>query len=133
MRKELKEKGIKKAENVEKKPYMVPFDQMKREAFNPKGEHLGKIEDVILDLNNQRIAFGILSFGGIFGLGERRYAIPWSMLKYKPKEEKFVLNIDKAKLILAEGFEPQKYPYPYYGPWAPALYGHWGYRPYWQL
>lgn len=131
MRKELRKKGIKRAEQVEKKPYMVRFDDLKKSVFNPSGEHLGQVEDVILDLTNQRIAFGILSFGGIFGLGEKRYAIPWGMLKYEQKGEKFILDIEKEKLELAESFDSKKYPYPYYGPWAPGLYGFWGYRPYW--
>ncbi|MBE3036549.1 MAG: PRC-barrel domain-containing protein [Candidatus Atribacteria bacterium] len=63
-------------------------------------------------MTNKRIAFGILSFGGIFGLGEKQYAIPWDILQYKEKGEKFILDVDKEKLTGAESFDPNKYPYP---------------------
>lgn len=107
---------------------MARFDDLKKQVFNPEGEHLGEVEDVILDLTNQKIAFGILSFGGIFGLGETKYAIPWGMLDYEEDGEKFILDVDKEKLLEAESFDRTKYPYPY--PYYGGLYGYWGYPHY---
>lgn len=131
--KDLKKKGVRRVEKVEKDPKMIPFADLPREVFNPDGQQLGKVEDVILDITNQRISFGILSFGGIFGLGEERFAIPWGLLDYSEKEGNFKLNIQKEKLQSAVGFEPNKYPYPAFGPWAGSLYGYWGYLPYWPI
>jgi len=45
-------------------------------------------------------------------LGEKQYAIPWGILQYKEKGEKFILDVDKEKLTGAESFDPNKYPYP---------------------
>lgn len=126
MDKDLKKRGIKESESVTKKPKMVQLGEMKREVYNPKGEHLGKIEDVILDLSNKRISFGILSFGGIFGLGDEHYAIPWDMLKYDEKNERFQLDIDKEKLTEMEPYDPSTYPF---NAWAAGRYGHLGYTP----
>jgi hypothetical protein len=131
MRDDLEKKGIDHADNVERQPLMIPFGNMNKRVFNPGGEHLGDIEDVIVDLTNIRIAFGVLSFGGIFGLGEKRYAIPWEMLQYDEKRERFILDIEKEKLETAESFDRDRYPYSGYGPWAPGIYGFWGRPPYW--
>jgi sporulation protein YlmC with PRC-barrel domain len=38
-------------------------------VINMAGEHLGKIEDLIIDLENGRIAYAVLSFGGFLDLG----------------------------------------------------------------
>ena len=43
-------------------------------------EDLGKIEELIIDTENNRVAYAILSFGGILGMGDKHFAIPWEAL-----------------------------------------------------
>ncbi len=33
-------------------------------VVNSSGEHLGKIEDIMIDMENHRVAYVVLSFGG---------------------------------------------------------------------
>ena len=44
---------------------------------NRKNEDLGKLEDIMLDVDTRNIAYGVLSFGGFLGLGDKLFAIPW--------------------------------------------------------
>jgi sporulation protein YlmC with PRC-barrel domain len=45
------------------------------------GEHLGKIEDLIIDLENGRIAYAVLSFGGFLDLRNKLFGIPWKLFQ----------------------------------------------------
>ena len=45
-------------------------------VVNSYGEDLGKIEDFMLDLENGRIRYAVLSFGGFLGVGDKLFAIP---------------------------------------------------------
>jgi sporulation protein YlmC with PRC-barrel domain len=47
-----------------------------KDVRNPQGEDLGDIKDVIVDLNNSRVHYIVLSFGGIMGVGDIQFAFP---------------------------------------------------------
>ena len=47
---------------------------------NKAGEDLGEIEEVVIDLEHNRVAYAVLSFGGFLGLGDKLVAIPCSAL-----------------------------------------------------
>src|SRR5687767_3366358 len=49
-------------------------------VVNMRGEDLGEIEDIMLDVQSGRIAYAVMSFGGVMGIGEKLFAIPWSAL-----------------------------------------------------
>ena len=49
-------------------------------VVNRAGEDLGKIEELMIDLRDGRIAFAVLSFGGFLGMGDKLFAIPWQAI-----------------------------------------------------
>ena len=49
--------------------YLTAKTINKDKVINVAGEHLGKIEDLMIDLENGRVAYAVLSFGGFLGLG----------------------------------------------------------------
>lgn len=77
---------------------------------NVKDESLGEIKDIMLDMKNNSIAYYVLSFGGLFGLGDKYFAIPPEAMKLNTKEGEFILNIDKDRLKDAEGFDKDNWP-----------------------
>ncbi|MDY6872486.1 MAG: PRC-barrel domain-containing protein [Chloroflexota bacterium] len=77
---------------------------------NSSDEDLGKIEDLMIDLDSGRIVYAVLSFGGFLGLGDKLFAIPWSALKVDLKKECFRLDIDKETLEKAPGFNKDNWP-----------------------
>ncbi|MCO5381646.1 MAG: PRC-barrel domain-containing protein [Methanosarcina barkeri] len=46
-------------------------------VVNRAGEDLGKIEELMIDLEDGRVAYAVLSFGGFLGMGNKLFAIPW--------------------------------------------------------
>src|SRR5688500_15819593 len=74
-------------------------------VVNRAGENLGKIEELMLDLEKGRVAYAILSLGGFLGMGEKLFAIPFEALKLDATREHFTLDVDKNKLKNAPGLE----------------------------
>jgi len=100
-------------------------------VINKTGEHLGKIEELMIDLENGRVAYTVLSFGGFLGMGDKLFAIPWQALQLKLHEHAFVLDVSKETLKKAEGFDKDNWPITN-REWLSAMYSYYGYQPYWQ-
>lgn len=77
---------------------------------NMQGEDLGNIEDVMLDLDSGCVNYAVLSFGGILGLGDKLFAVPWQAFDVDPDNETFVLNVSKDRLESAPGFDKDDWP-----------------------
>jgi hypothetical protein len=67
-------------------------------VYNPAGEKLGSIEDIMMDKVSGRTCYAVLSFGGFLGMGDKHYPLPWSELTYDRRYEGFVVNRDKKML-----------------------------------
>lgn len=82
------------------------------EVHNAKGENLGEIKDLVMDLRTGQIRYAALSFGGFLGVGDKLFAVPLSALKVKHDGEDtyFVLNVEKERLKTAPGFNESAWP-----------------------
>jgi sporulation protein YlmC with PRC-barrel domain len=102
---------------------------------NPKGEHLGRIESLMLDLDEARILYVVLSFGGFLGVGDKLFPVPIEALMFGTNRdgflEKCILDIDKEKLKNAPGFDRNSLPTVRDRTFAAGVYIHYGYSPYW--
>jgi sporulation protein YlmC with PRC-barrel domain len=67
-------------------------------VFNTEGERLGHVEDLMLHKVSGQVAYAILSFGGVLGLGERSTPLPWSVLTYDPGRGGYVVPLSKDRL-----------------------------------
>lgn len=88
-------------------------------VYNQSNESLGKIEDLVMDPAAGRIRYGVLSFGGFLGMGDKLYAVPWNELKLvskgttssgTAKEDYYVLDVSKEALKNAPGFDKSNWP-----------------------
>jgi sporulation protein YlmC with PRC-barrel domain len=99
---------------------------------NRTGENLGKIEELMLDLEMGRVAYAVLSLGGVPGTNEKLFAIPFEVLKLDATREHFTLDVDKDKLRNAPGFDKSNPPKASDRTWGSEVYKFYGYKPYWQ-
>ncbi|HLK48544.1 MAG TPA: PRC-barrel domain-containing protein [Bryobacteraceae bacterium] len=99
---------------------------------NSQGEDLGKIEDIMIDVPSGRVAYGVLSFGGFLGMGDKFFAIPWSSLMLDEDEKCFRLDVDKEQLKAAPGFDKDNWPDMADPTWRTQIYGYYGAKPYWE-
>ncbi len=100
-------------------------------VVNYKGEDLGKIEEIMIDLDRGRVAYAVLSFGGFFGMGDKLFAIPWQAFSVDVTNKQMVLNADKELLEKAPGFDKNNWPDMADLSLGSTLYGYYGYKPYW--
>lgn len=99
---------------------------------NTSGEDLGKIEEVMVDVDSGRIAYAVLSFGGFLGMGEKLFAIPWDALSVDFNEHEFILDVDKKHLENAPGFDKDQWPRMADRTWGQGIYDYYGFRPHWE-
>jgi sporulation protein YlmC with PRC-barrel domain len=77
---------------------------------NLEGESLGDLKDIMIDTANGKIAYGVLSFGGVLGLGEKLFAVPWEAITVDEANQQLILNVDKDRLKNAPGFDKDNWP-----------------------
>ena len=116
----------------------IPWSLIRGSTFigadveNPQGQDLGDIKDVVIDRASGRIAYAVVSFGGFFGLGEKLFAVPWGAFSQPdPKNDKFVLAVDKERLTNAPGFDQNNWPQMASRDWVTNLYTYYNIPPYW--
>jgi hypothetical protein len=102
---------------------------------NSKGENLGKIESLMIDLGEGRILYTVLSFGGFLGMGDKLFPVPIEALSFRVNEkgglERCILDVDKDTLKKAPGFERDQLPRDVDRTFASGVYLHYGYTPWW--
>jgi|APLow6443716910_1056828.scaffolds.fasta_scaffold142544_1 sporulation protein YlmC with PRC-barrel domain len=115
-----------------KEHFLLASDLKGNRVVNKNAEDLGTLEDYMIDLQNGRIAYAVLSFGGWFGMGNKLFAIPWSALTMQLYDNnlRIILNVDKEVLQKAQGFDKSQLPLSYDE--LASVYTYYGYKPYWQ-
>lgn len=83
---------------------------MNEPVINPQGESLGKVEDYMLDLDKGCVSYAVLSFGGILGMGDKLFAIPWQAMTVDTDRKAFILDVPKERLENAPGFDKDNWP-----------------------
>jgi sporulation protein YlmC with PRC-barrel domain len=102
-------------------------------VVSPDGEDLGTLKELMFDLDEGRVSYAVLSFGGILGFGDKLFAIPWEALTINREDHTFILNVDKEQLENAPGFDKDNWPdtAQYEAGWLLDVYNYYGYTPYW--
>ena len=77
------------------------------DVVNHKGEALGDIKEIMLDMRNGRVAYAVMSFGGFLGMGDKLFAVPWSALTLDTVNKRFVMSVEKDRLENAPGFDQE--------------------------
>jgi len=77
---------------------------------NAAGEDLGKIDEIMIDIPSGKVAYAVLSFGGVLRMGNKLFALPWEVLTVDEDRKCFILNVDKATLENAPGFDKDNWP-----------------------
>lgn len=80
------------------------------DVYNHGEENLGAIKEIMLDMRSGQVAYAVLSFGGIFGMGEKLFAVPWERLTLDTINQRFMLDIEKDRLKHAPGFDQDNWP-----------------------
>ncbi|MDI1268948.1 MAG: PRC-barrel domain-containing protein [Polaromonas sp.] len=98
---------------------------------NPAGESLGDIKDLMIDLPSGRVAYAVVEFGGLFGIGSKLFAVPMLALKQDAVNKCFILDATQASLENTEGFDKDHWPDFADRTWQTKVHEHYKTSPYW--
>ncbi|MFC1947652.1 DUF1508 domain-containing protein [Chloroflexota bacterium] len=73
------------------------------DVVNQKGDDMGQVQSLVMDMREGLIAFALVSFEGTLGFGDKWFAMPWAALKWHPTTMKFTLNMQEEVLKNAPG------------------------------
>ncbi|MEJ1237047.1 PRC-barrel domain-containing protein [Chryseolinea sp. T2] len=79
-------------------------------VVNAAHEDLGKVKDIMLNLETSRIEYVVVEFGGFLGLGEKLFAFPMEAFAIDTREYALVLNKTKEELEKEPGFDKDHWP-----------------------
>lgn len=105
---EIQSKGLKEVENQRINTFMVK-KIIDSDVFNLKGDKLGQINNLAIDIDSGKIVYAILDFGGFMGFGDKLFPVPWKSLAMLPSEGKFFLNKSKEELEKAPALDKNKF------------------------
>ena len=102
------------------------------ELYNQSGNQIGGIKDLMLDTQNGKVAYAVVSFSSDYiDKGDRLTMIPWALIRQsKGASTGYVLNAAKAQLEKATYFESNAWPNVNDVAWNKGVYDYYGVTPY---
>lgn len=96
------------------------------DVYNASGEHIGDLDDVMIDKTSGKVAYAVITFGGFLGMGKERRALPWAVLSYDTGKDGYVTQASDETLKKTPDLGD-------YGDraWGTRLHQHYGVSPYW--
>lgn len=99
---------------------------------NRDWEDLGDVKDIMIDTESGCVAYAVVSFGGVLGIGEKLFAVPWNALVADVDEKVLILDVAKGDLKNAPGFDKDHWPDMADERWAGTIHKYYKARPYWE-
>ena len=66
--------------------------------FDRDGRSLGRIENFMVDKRRGHVEHAVLSFGGVVGMGDRCYPLPWNQLEYDERLGRYCIEMTERDL-----------------------------------
>ncbi|HKO88432.1 MAG TPA: PRC-barrel domain-containing protein [Burkholderiales bacterium] len=98
------------------------------DVLNRQGEDLGDIKELVLDPGSGDISYAVISFGGVMGMGDKLFAVPWKALKLDTTKNNFVLDVDRERLKSAPAFDVDRWPDMANAQWNNDVHAYYGQR-----
>ena len=96
------------------------------DVYSKNGEDLGDIKEFMIDMASGKVAYAVLSFGGVLGMGDKLFAVPWAALALDTTNKRFTLNVAKDALSDAPGFDKSRWPSMADKTWASGVHTFYG-------
>jgi sporulation protein YlmC with PRC-barrel domain len=96
------------------------------DVYNKDDEDLGDIKEFMIDMASGKVAYAVLSFGGLMGMGNKLFAVPWQALALDKEKKRFTLDVPKSALKDAPGFDKGHWPSMADETWAVGVHKFYG-------
>lgn len=74
------------------------------------GRALGVITDFMIDHTTGHLTYAVLSHGGLLGIGEKLFAVPWKAFTVDPIHHSLTLDATANDLNAARGIDKDAWP-----------------------
>lgn len=127
--------GLKAETNAGPATHFVCTTDLKgAEVRSPSDKEIGKIEDVIIAPDDAMVAYNVLATGGVLGLGEKRFAIPWQVTEIALDKDKKVIArapLTKEMLQNAPEYDAKDWKRMSSPEWIREMCTHYSKQPFW--
>lgn len=96
------------------------------DVVNCGNEKLGDIKALMLNTVSGNVCYAVVAAGGILGIGEKLYAVPWRALVLDTVQKRFVLDVDVDRFKDAPGFDKEHWPNMADSNWAGRIHSYFG-------
>lgn len=96
------------------------------DVYDLKGEKLGSVKEIMLNIQTGKISYVVLSFGGFLSVGEKLFAVPWSALTVDTENKRFVMDTNEERLKVAPGFDKDNWPNMADPAWEKTVHAYYG-------
>ncbi|MEA2756079.1 MAG: hypothetical protein QOJ54_2368 [Aliidongia sp.] len=92
--------------NVEPVPKDIALSILGKKVLGPAGEDMGRVIDLLLD-REAHIHAVVIDFGGFLGVGSRKIAIDWQLVRFVPDnaDGPIALNLGKLEIQAAPEYK----------------------------
>ena len=78
---------------------LIASDKVEGTAvYDREGNKLGEVKNFMVGKRSGRVAYAVMSFGGLLGVGSSHYPLPWDSLDYDTEKGGYVVDLDKDRL-----------------------------------
>lgn len=95
-------------------------------VHNLQNEHLGEIKEIMLDMRTGKVAYAVMSSGGVLSIGEKLFAVPWQAMTLDTVHKRFTMDAEKSLVENAPGFDTDHWPDMADQQWAQQIHSYYG-------
>ncbi len=78
---------------------------------NNSGQNIGSVKDIVVNMQDAKVAYVAIDFTNVLGTGEKMFAIPYSDIWYSlGKQTVTIYNINQQALEKNPGIDPKNWP-----------------------
>ena len=119
--------GMYTAEGEGPGPQLMGADTLLgNDVCNAADEDLGDIKEFMIDMTSGKVAYAVLSYGGMLGMGDKLFAVPFTALKLDTANKRFILDVSKDAMKDAPGFDKNSWPTMADDSWAKGVHSFYG-------
>lgn len=98
---------------------LIASDKVEGTAvYNRQGDHLGTVNNFMVNKRSGQVAYAVMSFGGFLGIGESYHPLPWKVLTYDTGKGGYVVDLSRQQLEGAPSYTSSNVP-----DWSTPAYG----------
>ena len=116
---------------TEETPELIASDKVEGTVvYNRNGDRLGSVYNFMVDKRSGQVAYAVMSFGGLLGMGDSYHPLPWKVLTYDTGLGGYVVDLDGDELKAGPSYPASASP-TWNRSYSERIDRHYGVSPYW--